>query len=352
MTGGVVTAPPVPRRAERLIMDAVMELLAARERGGPWPPLNLAMGVSAFDHTPYLEPDGSAAGGDLRGYGEPLGRLALREGISRYYGEHFGLDVPPARICVTDGASGALVLALGAASGPGREVMVPDVGFPVFAGLVGLLGATAVRVPLDARFTYALDALEDRVTARTAAIVVNSPSNPFGTALTRGQLERLADLGVPLVSDEVYLPLAGDGAATSVAQVADGHFVIGSFSKMFAAPGLRLGYVIVPERFLEAVKGVKALVNLTTSAPAQRLGERLLAGWRRVLEAHRAFLADCREGFREACQRRALCPLLTPEAGFFAVLDTSGWGQDSATLAERLVREYGLAVAPGADFAS
>lgn len=337
-----------------LAMDEVQTRFHALGSGAP-DAINLCLGGSAFDVRRFadLELDlGSHADG-LR-YGEPQGRRELRSLIAEIHREEHGADVDPDLICVTDGGSGGLVVALSAIVEPGSEVILPEISYPPFRLIVQLLGAKCVLAPLGESATYDLAALERLVTPRTAAIVVNTPSNPHGAALSRRALEHVASLGVHVVSDEVYglLPYPPEPRAPSLIEITREHFVVGSFSKTYGAAGLRLGYVIAPERHVGRVRDMNALLTVCSSVPAQMLAERLLRRRREIAAAHGAFVRERRDAVVHACAEADLRLVRIPTAAFFALVDTSGVRQSTLEISLRLVDEHRVAVAPGVDFAA
>jgi aspartate/methionine/tyrosine aminotransferase len=164
-------------------------------------------------------------------------------------------------------------------------------------------------------------------------------------------LAEIASLGIPVIFDEVYQSMTfAAPSATQLLKEHQAHFVINGFSKSFAVPGLRIGFVVVPSRYLEAAESLKVLLNICPNLPGQLLAERLLEQSEVVLNAHRRYLGRCRDIFLNACSRHSLPLLNYPQAGFYGLIDLPE-NIDSMTAARILAVEYAVGTAPGADFA-
>jgi aspartate/methionine/tyrosine aminotransferase len=251
-------------------------------------------------------------------------------------------------VCVTDGASGALALALWSILAAGDEVIMPEIGYPVFGPLAKLIGVDVRYAPMGEDGIYDFDWLERALTPRTRCILVNTPSNPLGAFWSSDQLQRLASLGIPVVSDEVYGMLSYSGIAPSMAQVTPDCMVVGSFSKAFALPGIRVGYLVIPERYVDKVNTLKRHLNFSTSIPSQLHAQRALTNAHSLLAAHRGFLIDRRTAFERLVPMRR--SLQHSRAGFFGLIDVSSIEARSGAIALALARRCNLGMAPGIDF--
>jgi aspartate/methionine/tyrosine aminotransferase len=188
-------------------------------------------------------------------------------------------------------------------------------------------------------------------TPRTRAIVVNSPANPTG-AIQRGEtLRGLGDLGVPIVSDEIYAGIVYGGArVTSALTLGDGVFVLDGFSKRYAMTGFRLGYAIVPPEALRPLQVMHQNLFISASSFVQHAGiAALREGGERVESMRAAYdrrrtrlLAGLRElGFRIPSE---------PEGAFYIFADARAWGGDSRKLAFEILERAHVGVTPGVDF--
>jgi aspartate/methionine/tyrosine aminotransferase len=290
-------------------------------------------------------------------YTPAAGLPELRRAIARHYHERQGIRIAPERILVTPGASGALLLALAIVAGPGDEVLLADPGYPANRHFVRLLDALPVEVPVgpDSAYQLGVAHLERHWVARTRAAVVATPSNPTGSVLAPAALEALAQYvarrGGALIVDEIYQGLVYGGETRSVLASRDDVFVVNSFSKYFCMTGWRLGWLVAPERHVDAAERIAQNVFLAASTPAQHAA---LAAF----EAPTLALLDRRrEVFRE--RRDFLLPALRelgfrvpqePQGAFYIYADCSALCGDSFAWVRDLLEQAGVAAAPGADF--
>ncbi|MDT8311815.1 MAG: aminotransferase class I/II-fold pyridoxal phosphate-dependent enzyme, partial [Methylophaga sp.] len=187
-------------------------------------------------------------------YTPALGLPPLREAIADWYQTRYGLTISPKRIIVTPGASGALLLVLGALLEQGKNVLMTDPGYPCNRHFVRFLEGRAKPVPVGADSSFQLTAqhINDYWDKDSQLALVASPSNPTGTVLLKPELKALASAvkaknGI-LIVDEIYHGLTYDGIQLpSVLEVDDDAIVINSFSKFFGMTGWRLGWAVVPE---------------------------------------------------------------------------------------------------------
>ncbi|NES03323.1 MAG: pyridoxal phosphate-dependent aminotransferase [Okeania sp. SIO2F4] len=336
MPSPILTFPPMG-------IDKISTLLARNQ--SHCRPISLAFGQSDFPIQKYL--DLTLQAKDLEkvlGYGDIAGQMSLREKISSFYASTLGVHLPVSQILITDGATGALVLALGLLVRPGSKVIIPAVGYAAYPRIVKMFGGIPISAPLDAEFNLLPDRLPDLITAKTAAIIVNSPGNPHGNIASLEILAEIASFGIPVIFDEVYqlMTFAGDFAPSGT-QLSGEHFVVNGFSKSFAVPGLRIGFLIVPPSHAEAAESVKVLLNICPNLMGQLLAERLL-------KAHQSYLRSCHNFFLATCDRYYVPALRNSQAGFYGIIQLPE-GMDSMTAASILAKDYAVATAPGKDFA-
>ncbi|AOY81725.2 pyridoxal phosphate-dependent aminotransferase [Moorena producens JHB] len=339
----ILTFPPMG-------IDKISTLLARNQ--SHWRPISLAFGQSDFPIQEYVDLSIQAPEVEkVLGYGDIGGQISLRKKISSFYASTLGIDIPAAQILITDGATGALVLALGLLVCPGSEVIIPAVGYAAYPRMVKMFGGIPISAPLDAEFNLSPHRLRNLITAKTAAIIVNSPGNPHGNIASVEILAEIASFGIPVIFDEVYqlMTFAGDFAPSGT-QLPGEHFVVNGFAKSFAVPGLRIGFVIVPSSLAEAAESMKVLLNICPNLIGQLLTERLLERSRLLLKAHRSYLRRCHNFFLAACDRYALPALRNSQAGFYGIIQLPE-GMDSMKVASMLAKDYAVATAPGTDFA-
>jgi aspartate/methionine/tyrosine aminotransferase len=288
------------------------------------------------------------------GYTEAFGLRSLRERIAGHYREKYGVAVPPSRVAVTVGASGAFPLAFLAAFDVGDRVAMAAPFYPPYANILTALGMVPQVLPCDAstRFQPTVAMLE-ALDPRPAGLIVASPCNPAGTMLSRDELAAIADWcernGVRLVSDEIYHGLSYGMEESTAAGCSDSAIVVNSFSKYFSMTGWRIGWMVLPE---DLVRPVECLAqNMFISAPhiAQVAAEAAF-GCAEELEANKAVYV----------RNRALLLRGLPEAGFDKLAEADGafylWADighltnDSVEFTARMLAEAGIAATPGVDF--
>ncbi|HEY9199822.1 MAG TPA: pyridoxal phosphate-dependent aminotransferase [Gammaproteobacteria bacterium] len=290
-------------------------------------------------------------------YTAAAGLPALREAIAGHYRTRHGIDVDPARIIVTPGASGALQLVLAALVDPGREVLMSDPGYPCNRTIVRLLEGRTVGVPTDAAHGYQLTSELAQVhwSERTAAVLVASPANPSGTLLAAEQLSDLYALtrarGAALIVDEIYHGLTYENTAHTALAVADDVFVINSFSKYFGMTGWRLGWLVAPETHIDALD--RLAQNLFLAAPTLAQHAALAAftpAAGAVFEERRRIFAARRDFLLPALRELGFDIPVAPQGAFYLYAGCGGFTTDSFAFCRDLLERAGVAITPGIDF--
>jgi aspartate/methionine/tyrosine aminotransferase len=291
-------------------------------------------------------------------YTDALGLLPLRERISAWYAQRFGVDVPARRIALTAGASGALQLACLALVEPGDEILMPDPSYPCNRHFVSAAEGRAVMLHSgpEQRFQLSATAVAQAWTERTRGVLLASPSNPTGTSIAPDEMRRIVEHvrargGVTIV-DEIYLGLSYDEAfGVSALTQGDDVVTINSFSKYFNMTGWRLGWMVVPEPMVAVVEKLAQNLYICPSTVAQHAAlacfepESLAEYERRRAEfrARRDFLVP-------ALNRLGLSVPVMPDGAFYAWADCSAFAPDSWDYAFDLMRRAHLAITPGRDF--
>jgi aspartate/methionine/tyrosine aminotransferase len=286
-------------------------------------------------------------------YTDSRGLAELREAIADDHGRRFGVEVDPGRVIVTSGTSPAMLLVFLLLVEAGDEVILGTPHYPCHPNFIRVAGGTPVFVPTRPEEGYRLDpdAVRRALTARTRAVVVSSPANPTGAVQDAGTLRALAELGVPIVSDEIYDGLVYDDATvTSVLQVTDRAFVLDGFSKRYAMTGFRLGYAIVPEEALRPLQVLQQNLFISANRFVQHAGLAALREGAATLEAMREAYGRRRlllvEGLRELGFR---VPVL-PRGAFYVLADARAFGSDSLALAFDILERAQVGTCPGVDF--
>ena len=288
-------------------------------------------------------------------YTPALGLPELRAAIAASYPP--GARPDPARVVVTPGSSGALTLIFGVLINPGDEVLLADPGYPCNRHFVRLFEGRPRLLPVDASSDYQLtaDLIRRHWTANTRAVLISSPSNPTGTLVPDAELARIAatvrDLGGALIVDEIYHGLTYGTRARSVLEHAADAFVVNSFSKYYGMTGWRVGWLVAPAAYVEAIDRLAQNVFLATSTPGQHAA---LAAFRpeveRELEQRRAEFEVRRDYLLPALRALGFEIPVTPSGAFYLYADCSRLSDDSETFSRELLERAAVAITPGRDF--
>ena len=292
-------------------------------------------------------------GGAPLGYTEAFGLPSLRARIARHIVDWYGRDIPPSRVAVTVGASGAFPLAFLAAFDPGDRVAMAAPFYPPYVNILTALGMQPVILPTGPESRYqptvamlaALDPPPD-------GLIVASPCNPAGTMLHPDELSAIARWcdasGVRLISDEIYHGLHYDAPLATAAAVSDSAIVVNSFSKYFSMTGWRVGWLVLPADLVRPVE--RLAQNLFISAPhiAQVAAEAAF-DCGPELQANVARYRRSRDLLVGALPAAGFA-LGPAEGAFYLWADVSRLSNDSEAFCARMLAEAGVAAAPGVDF--
>ncbi|MCS2611220.1 aminotransferase class I/II-fold pyridoxal phosphate-dependent enzyme [Halomonas dongshanensis] len=336
----------------------LLEMAQAREAQGH-DVIHLEVGEPDFSTpAPIIAAGQQALAEGRTRYTPATGLPALKVAIAKHYAEHFAADVDPARIVVTPGASGALLLASQLLVGSGDRVLMADPNYPCNRHFMALAGAEIDTVAVARESGWQLDAelIARHWREETRLAMLATPSNPTGHTLSASALsavmQTVASRGGQLLVDEIYQGLNYDEAPTSALALGESAFVVNSFSKYFGMTGWRLGWLVAPEAAVEPLSRLAQNVFLAASTPAQYAA---LAAFtpecRELLEARRATFKTRRDVLMQGLATLGLAPDLPPQGAFYLWLDISRYSDDSQAFCERLLQEENVAITPGIDFA-
>ena len=286
-------------------------------------------------------------------YTDSRGAAALRAAIARHYETEYGASVQPDRVIVTMGTSPALLLVLSLlVEEPGDEIIVGDPGYPCYPNFIRHLRGVPRRVATGERSGFQLDpaAVRRAIGPRTKAVIVNSPSNPAGTLLPAGDLAELCDLGIPVISDEIYHGLVYGERARSALECTGDAFVLNGFSKRYAMTGWRLGWVIAPERHIRRLQILQQNLFICASSFVQQAGIAALSETHPEIEEMRRIYDARRRYLLAELPRIGLHFAVEPRGAFYFLVNARHIGGDSLRLAYDMLERSGVAVAPGIDF--
>ena len=323
--------------------------------------IHLEIGEPDFETPRHIVEAGMQAISDgFTHYAPTAGLPELREAIARNSREVRGTDTDPANIVVTPGAKPIMFYVLLALAEPGVEVIYPNPGFPIYESMIKFSGATPVAMQLMEETGYHpdIDALPGLITDKTRLVIINSPENPCGSALTKEELEKIAGIvmqhpGLYVMADEIYKDILYTGdhySISSIPGMQERTIILDGFSKSYAMTGWRMGYGILPEELVPHI--VKLAVNsVSCAAPfTQKAAVAALEGPRDEVEAMVAEFGIRRRLI--AAGLRSIpgvnCP--EPEGAFYAFPSIKETGLTSIEFETKAMNEAGVALVSGSAF--
>jgi len=285
-------------------------------------------------------------------YTHSLGVLELREAISAYYLRTYGVSVAPDQIIVTSGTSPAMMLAFGALLETGDEVILSDPCYACYPNCIRFVGGVPVTVDVSEEdgFQYRPEDIEERITSRTRAIMINSPSNPTGNLLSADRMEAIAGLSPYVFSDEIYHGLVYEGKERSILEFTDRAFVVNGFSKQYAMTGLRLGYLIVPQEFVRPIQKIQQNLFICANSAIQMAGIAALEGADEDVARMRGVYDERRRYMVGRLRRMGLGIAVEPTGAFYVFANAKHVSTDSLKLSFDILERAHVGVAPGIDF--
>jgi len=320
--------------------------------------IHMEMGEPDFSTPqPIIDAGIAALRSGITHYTPTLGLPALREAIASFYLKEHSVSVDPEQIVITPGSATALQLVLNVMVSDGDAVAIPDPAYPSTHNLVRLLGGRVLHIAVneDSFWRLTAEQLEENWDDSINAVLLASPSNPTGTILEDVQLQKIADFceskGVFLLMDEIYHGLVYDKAPKTAVGLNDNTFVINSFSKFYGMTGWRVGWIVSPKPYLDALNKLAQHTYLAAPTPGQ------YAALAAFDDESRKVLIDRRDEFK--ARRDYLYGALTdlgfkicvkPQGAFYIYADCSFFCEDSYEFACKVLQEKHVAFTPGIDF--
>ena len=292
-------------------------------------------------------------------YTMDAGLPELLTALKNYYSERYDRELTEDNFLVTTGATEAMYLALSATAAPGRQFLVTDPTFVLYAPLIRMNGGEVKYIPTTAESGHQLDPNEviRHIGMRTYGIVLNSPSNPTGTVYPRETVEAIIEeaayRGVKVFSDEVYDHIVLDDmeypSVIRCTSDLDHVMVASSFSKTFSMPGLRIGWIISSQGTIKMLRRYHMFTTTVANTPAQWAGVAALEGDRTCVDE---MVAEYRRRRDRVVQLVSNAPHLTgywPQGAFY-IFPSLPPNTDGSTVAMRMLREIGVCTVPGDAF--
>ena len=334
-----------------IVMD-VLERAQALERQGRRI-VHLEVGEPDFP-TPecICEAANKAICDGLTHYTHSLGVIELREAICEHYSEKYSVKVHPEHVVITSGTSPALFMIFAALLDRDEEIIISDPHYPCYPSFATFLGAKPVCVNVfeEEGFQYRPEAIREKITPRSKAILVNSPSNPTGMLLSPERMSQIARIGPYVISDEIYHGLVYGKKEHSILEFTDKAFVLNGFSKAFAMTGWRLGYIIAPPDFIRPLQKIHQNFFISAGSVSQWGGLAAIRNAASDVERMRRTYDERRKFLIKRLRELGFALKVEPEGAFYIFLNVRHLSRNSYELAFDILEKAGVGVTPGIDF--
>jgi len=344
-------------RVKKLKPFYVMELLeTAREMESRGEDIvHMEIGEPDFPTPrPVKEAAIRAIGEDHTFYTQSLGLPSLKERIAEFYRTNDSITIPPGRIIITSGTSGAFLLLSAVLLEKGKTIAVSDPGYPCYRNFGLLFDANVDQIPVSEEGLFEIDAEQlERLGTDPRLLIIANPSNPTGMIYRDDKLrelyQSLSRKGGHLVVDEIYRGLVYGERPRTALSLSDDVIVIDGFSKVYAMTGWRLGWMVVPEELVRPIQTVAQNVFISPPTVSQHSA---LAAFDAAEEVDmmKATYRERRDFLLPELRRLGFRIDVEPVGAFYIYAGIENWGMDSRVFAERALREAKVAITHGYDF--
>ncbi|MEJ2588044.1 MAG: pyridoxal phosphate-dependent aminotransferase [Deltaproteobacteria bacterium] len=285
-------------------------------------------------------------------YTHSLGIIELREAICTHYHKEYGVNITPDQIVVTSGTSPALFMIFAVLLEVGDEIIMSDPHYPCYPNFANFLGGHPVYIKgtEEDGFQLRADAIKSMIGPKTRAILINSPANPTGNLLSRNRMERIARLGPPIISDEIYHGLVYGEKEHSILEFTGNAFVLNGFSKRYAMTGWRLGYIIAPPEFIRPLQKIQQNFFISAGSTSQWAGVTALSKAGDDVERMKAIYDERRRYMIERVRGLGFGLSVEPSGAFYMLANARHLSESSYDLAFEILEQAGVGVSPGIDF--
>ncbi|MGA9567048.1 MAG: pyridoxal phosphate-dependent aminotransferase [Candidatus Korobacteraceae bacterium] len=365
MSSLTVSAPAelhLARRMSRLGTETAFEVLVrarALEKQGKHI-VHLEIGEPDFD-TPknIVEAAVDALHMGYTHYGPSAGLPDLREAIAEEVTRTRGVHFAPEEVVVVPGGKPIIFFTMLALVEEGDEVIYPNPGFPIYESMINFLGGKAVPIALREERDFRLDVneLASLINDRTKLIILNSPQNPTGGVLTKGDIYDIAaaigDRNIMVMSDEIYGRLLFEGEQFSISSVEgmkDRTIILDGFSKTYAMTGWRMGYGVMRADLATHIARLMTNSNSCTASFTQIAGIEAIRGDQSETERMRLEFQKRRNVFVNGINQIKGFSCRLPKGAFYTFPNITETGWSSKKLADALLEQAGVAALSGTAF--
>ncbi|UCH22705.1 MAG: pyridoxal phosphate-dependent aminotransferase [Deltaproteobacteria bacterium] len=285
-------------------------------------------------------------------YTHSLGLFELRQAICDYYFKTYDVSVNPEQIVITSGTSPAMFLLFSVLLNKDDQVVISDPHYACYPNFIHFMEGEIVRVPVyeEDGFQYRPEMIGNKITEKTKAILINSPSNPTGNLLSESRMKALAELSPYIISDEIYHGLVYEGVEHSILEFTDRAFVLNGFSKLYAMTGLRLGYLIAPESFMRPIQKLQQNFFISANSMVQKAGIAALEEAGDDIARMKRIYNDRRKYMVGRLKEMGFGITVEPTGAFYVFANATHFSTDSYKLAFDILQKARVGVAPGIDF--
>lgn len=285
-------------------------------------------------------------------YTHSLGLIELRQEICRFYKTHYAVEIAPEQVIVSSGTSPLMLLLFAALLEDGDEFILPDPGYACYPGFVKFSGGVPalVKTSVENGFQPQPEQVRQVINEKTRGLLINSPSNPAGSVLSGAQMQALAELPVPIVSDEIYHGLTYQGEERCILEFTDEAFVLGGFSKAYAMTGWRLGYLIAPQSCVRTLQILHQNFLICANHFVQRGGIAALQQCADDVAAMREVYDARRQELVRRLRELGFGVHFEPKGAFYVLADARHIDKNSQRLSLDILEKTGVAITPGIDF--
>ncbi len=287
-------------------------------------------------------------------YTSSLGIDELRQSVAEDYSRTYGVDVGYERVIITIGSSPALLLAMLTVLNPGDEILITDPHYACYPQIINVARGVAKKIPVYESDGYQVDPAEVKknIGRKTKAILVNSPANPTGAVMDTDVFRELSEMGLFVISDEIYHGLVYGARVNSVLEFTDDAMAINGFAKLYSMTGWRLGYMIVPKNLVRYVQKLQQNLFISAGSFVQKAGVDAIEKVKKTGRSE-AMVAEFDKRRKEMI--RGLSSIgfdiaVEPKGAFYVFVNSSRWSRDSWRLAFDILENCHVGVTPGIDF--
>ena len=292
-------------------------------------------------------------------YTHSMGMKELRVAVADYYNEKYGTSVKYDNVVITPGTSPALLLAVYVMlehTGK-KEILASNPGYACYPNFINIMSGKMVYFDLDIEdgFKIDVDKIREKLSENSAALMINSPNNPTGKVITPQEYREIAKLGIPVISDEIYQGLVYEGKRYDTAlNYMEDAIVLNGFSKLFAMTGWRLGYMIVPDKYIELTQklGQNLFISANTISQYAAIEALKNKNVEKKIDEMVEEYNERRTVAMEELEKYNLKIAACPEGAYYIIIDIREYSKDSLAFAYELLENARVAVTPGIDFGS